>query len=506
MKTIKSFIAWLIVWISLLTIWAYASTTWTWTLWSLFELVTSLTKSWDDYIWEYRLSWDMIKNDTVDTTELEDWTMEWEDLSQDLQDLINACTDLDPVDPLVSVDWDCWEVDQCTSWIYNDITDSLTEYKWDCKWENWWSDATCSETIPLISVDWDCWEIDQCTSWIYNDVTDSSTEYKWECKWENWWSDAICTKVICPTWEHIEWWVCVSDNQPCYIVNWEWIKTWNWASWSSCEVVNCDYGYTEDEWYCYQDKYLLPFDCEDNTLPNTWYKNHWRCWEIWNNVGLDFWNTRINEYNSPMEVGYPDSNSSTTIELSKLLVVENQFYVSHINRCEEFNTNNALCYTEMWCPEPTTQIYVKNTNYCILWEIKSCGISNGQWIKKRTGYWDNDWTECELTVCDYWYIESWNGCIQKQFDITKVTLDCNDNSIAAWWYESDWRCWDVAWLNYWNDRIANDWLQVTKEDYDNVVSNNCDIYDSKNICYTWLLCSNPIMQKYVENEDYCITK
>ena len=71
-KIIKSkyFILWLIVWLSLLWTWVYASVTGAWTLWSLFEKVGSV----------YRLIWDNIKDNTVDSSEIENETLLSEDI------------------------------------------------------------------------------------------------------------------------------------------------------------------------------------------------------------------------------------------------------------------------------------------------------------------------------------------------------------------------------------------------------------------------------------------
>jgi hypothetical protein len=58
----KYFISWLVVWLSILSTWVYASVTWAGTIWSLFELVWS----------NYRLLWDNIKDNTIDSSEIEE--------------------------------------------------------------------------------------------------------------------------------------------------------------------------------------------------------------------------------------------------------------------------------------------------------------------------------------------------------------------------------------------------------------------------------------------------
>lgn len=72
---IKYFILWLVVWISLLSIWVYASVTWDWTIWKLFE------RLWTSGHYYYRLVWDNIKDDTVDSTEIENNSLTADDLA-----------------------------------------------------------------------------------------------------------------------------------------------------------------------------------------------------------------------------------------------------------------------------------------------------------------------------------------------------------------------------------------------------------------------------------------
>ena len=66
----KYFIFWLIVWLSLLWTWVYATVTEAWTLWSLFEKVGS----------SYKLLWDNIKDNTIDSSEIENETLKSEDI------------------------------------------------------------------------------------------------------------------------------------------------------------------------------------------------------------------------------------------------------------------------------------------------------------------------------------------------------------------------------------------------------------------------------------------
>jgi len=66
----KYFISWLIfAWLIMWT-WVFASTTWAGTIWSLFKKVGS----------DYRLMWDNIENNTIDSSEIEDNTLTSDDL------------------------------------------------------------------------------------------------------------------------------------------------------------------------------------------------------------------------------------------------------------------------------------------------------------------------------------------------------------------------------------------------------------------------------------------
>ena len=93
LKTHKSFFVWLIIWLSFLSIWTFAAVTGAWTIWSLFELIS--IDDWDDVIGEYRLSWDNIKNDSIDSSEVEDDSLTASDLAIDSvwnDELINVPT------------------------------------------------------------------------------------------------------------------------------------------------------------------------------------------------------------------------------------------------------------------------------------------------------------------------------------------------------------------------------------------------------------------------------
>ena len=110
----------------------------------------------------------------------------------------NSCS---CVDDVVPEDWECGVSNNvCDAWTYKDTPDTETEYKWECDWINWWSDDYCSITKePTLWEDWKCGEeVDTCEAWKYEDVTDTSTEYKWKCKWINWWDDKSCSKTKTP--------------------------------------------------------------------------------------------------------------------------------------------------------------------------------------------------------------------------------------------------------------------------------------------------------------------
>ena len=69
----KNIIIWLIVWIFATSSTMYAATTQSWTLGALFEKISS----------NYFLKWDSIKQNTVDSTEIEDNTLQWVDIKDE---------------------------------------------------------------------------------------------------------------------------------------------------------------------------------------------------------------------------------------------------------------------------------------------------------------------------------------------------------------------------------------------------------------------------------------
>lgn len=69
----KNIIIWLIVWIFATSSTMYAATTQSWTLGALFEKMSS----------NYFLKWDSIKQNTVDSTEIEDNTLQWIDIKDE---------------------------------------------------------------------------------------------------------------------------------------------------------------------------------------------------------------------------------------------------------------------------------------------------------------------------------------------------------------------------------------------------------------------------------------
>lgn len=88
----KSFIWWIVVWFLIVTAWVWATVTWWWELWSLFIKVPiwhSPVLPNDDVVWSYKLQWDHIQDGTIDSWEIEDWTLEMEDLDSSLQSVFD---------------------------------------------------------------------------------------------------------------------------------------------------------------------------------------------------------------------------------------------------------------------------------------------------------------------------------------------------------------------------------------------------------------------------------
>jgi len=78
---IKNISIWIIFWVWItLSFWVFAATT-NWTLWELFNLLVSWTENWISISSEYRLDWSNIKDETVTSYEILDWTITNDDIS-----------------------------------------------------------------------------------------------------------------------------------------------------------------------------------------------------------------------------------------------------------------------------------------------------------------------------------------------------------------------------------------------------------------------------------------
>ena len=67
---IKYIMVWIVLWLWMIWFTSYATVTWAWTIWSLFEEITG----------NYYLIWDNIKDETVDSSEIENETIETWDI------------------------------------------------------------------------------------------------------------------------------------------------------------------------------------------------------------------------------------------------------------------------------------------------------------------------------------------------------------------------------------------------------------------------------------------
>lgn len=65
---------WIILWFSLIWFTSYAAVTWAWTLWSLFL---------DIWAWVYKLMWDEIQDNTIDSSEIQNNSLTASDLAPD---------------------------------------------------------------------------------------------------------------------------------------------------------------------------------------------------------------------------------------------------------------------------------------------------------------------------------------------------------------------------------------------------------------------------------------
>ena len=87
--------------------------------------------------------------------------------------------------------------DACSKGIWQDGTDTASQYKWTCLGQNGGSDTACTKAKTATPVNGSCGSTaDTCNAGDYDfNPIDSNTEHKWTCKGKNGGNDASCTKA-----------------------------------------------------------------------------------------------------------------------------------------------------------------------------------------------------------------------------------------------------------------------------------------------------------------------
>lgn len=245
MKTIlkiKYIIIWLILWFLITWLNSYAATTQTWTLWELFEKIWSV----------YRLVWDNIKDDTIDTTEIENNTLTVDDLwtnsvwndelidaplfnninfewwlniswtsktfnvkSNDSNTIINSFLDKEG-DNYWYVYWDqnwnrFWLLDWSWNWSYLAVKDNFTSFRID------------DDEKMRLSVDWNItvkWQIKNVST--PTEPNDVATKFYVDTKvppYTSWWMYWFCDIQI-SFWDNNDSHSCRKSISPCFCSVW----------------------------------------------------------------------------------------------------------------------------------------------------------------------------------------------------------------------------------------------------------------------------------------------
>lgn len=187
--------------------------------------------------------------------------------------------------------WVCSTVSQsCTTWNYVNLTDTTTQYKWQCSGLNGGQNTACSLNIPVTPQAWSCSANHYgCSLWTSANNINGSTQWTWNCLWTNWWATVSCSEnkdlTVVPPVVLGDWkinWAASSANDDSkfawmssetkYVLEWctphkielEWAPTWE-----------CISKYFTNEW----GKAVLPINgWTDNLLSitdNMWFEIKW---------------------------------------------------------------------------------------------------------------------------------------------------------------------------------------------------------------------------------------
>lgn len=178
----------------------------------------------------------------------------------------------------------------CTTWNYVDVTNTATEYKWQCSGLNWGQNTACSLNIPVTPQAWTCSATHYgCTLWTSTNNINGSTQWTWDCQWTNWWATTSCTEdkdltvvppVVLGDWP-INWATSSANddskfawmsNETKYVLEW---CTPHKIELDWPHAVECMSKYFTNEW----GKAVLPINgWTDNLLSitdNMWFEIKW---------------------------------------------------------------------------------------------------------------------------------------------------------------------------------------------------------------------------------------
>lgn len=242
-----------------------------------------------------------------------------------------------------------------------------------------------------------------------------------------------------------------SSTQSCYIENGtgEQTRICNeetgiWSDWSSCQVINCNPGYTEQNNQC------VPATCEaqngdicleQETCPgesleatDTDYCCSETCilpsWQQCSNCGQGLFNLCDRQecesiqqqcyFISGILSGncYPCSSSTCTSYNSDQVTCTND--ICNLDNCTWVQSRDMCENIITSCQECSTLIdnqCIPNNLECPTPQTQSCTILNGQGQQQQTncdtctGLWQ-DWSTCQVISCNPGYIKQGNQCIE----------------------------------------------------------------------------------------------
>ena len=327
----------------------------------------------------------------------------------------------------------------CSAWTAGDessyvITGTLAD-----GWvkEGTWYDWTCSSKYGFVSVDchdedrwdpvaWVCGDAkDGCSKWNFSDLTDSDTEYKWECKWINGGkSSGTCTSPKPYCGDGIK-----NNGEECDYNDSSKSGWWaNWCSTSCKPVVNpdeyqCIWGFAWASVYGQSDQSLDKNYVSvllDSQIAQQQVAAWAKCVYVCNSP---FWPVDTNE-----DWKYDNCQNPTPPPIHKCTdIPDNAKEIKGIWNSKK-DVESTLYENEASVPSDAKCAYVCDDNYHKDWnECKENSYKctdipdnanqvNGIWDSKKnvksTLYADkaSAWTTICAYICKSWYHKDWTSC------------------------------------------------------------------------------------------------